>query len=41
MRQFMMDYVGCVDLTDAVAAREMNKYGFEVAKRLEATGYAV
>jgi transcriptional regulator with XRE-family HTH domain len=40
-RQFMMDYVDCVDLTDAIAAREMDKYGFEVAKRLEAMGYAV
>jgi transcriptional regulator with XRE-family HTH domain len=39
MRQFMMDYVDCVDLTDAIAAREMDKYGFEVAKRLEAMGY--
>lgn len=41
LRQFLMDYADCVDGDDALAAREMDKYGFEIVKRLEALGHAV
>ncbi len=41
LRQFMRDYVDCVDCDDATSAMETDKYGFEIVKRLEALGHAV